>query len=197
MELCQFLGVVWKVKDFNDEFRSLDKAPKMWGGTVKCDLGYCWWAVFFWQFIHYWEGFIHPRWCRISSINSIVEDVDGRIFISWDSPFRRQIKKNMMEYDSEILCVPLNCCRIFLLASVFLSSRRILSCGIWGISRLTLQMVSSNTIFWLLCQWNPKTGFATFWVRPKNHKLRCSLLGTLSISCQDGSGVLEPVEYGP
>ena len=121
MELCQFLGVAWKVKDFNDEFRSLDKAPKMWGGTVKWDLGYCWWAAFLAVYpiiSHYWEGFIHPRWCRISSINSSVEDVDGRIFISWDSPCRLQSRKNMMEYE-EIHCVALwtvaeSCCqRVF------------------------------------------------------------------------------------
>ena len=25
-----------------------------------------------WQMFHYIQGFIHPRWCRISSINSII-----------------------------------------------------------------------------------------------------------------------------
>ena len=29
---------------------------------------------------HYIQGFIHPRWCRISSINSILENLKNNIF---------------------------------------------------------------------------------------------------------------------
>ncbi len=29
---------------------------------------------------HYLQGFLHPRWCRISSINSITEDLNLMIF---------------------------------------------------------------------------------------------------------------------
>ena len=34
---------------------------------------YCWWKKhqLIWQISHYLQGFIHPRWCRISSINRI------------------------------------------------------------------------------------------------------------------------------
>ena len=44
---------------------------------------YCWWKKSCWYvvypcFSHYLKGFIHPRWCRISSINS--RELDARAY---------------------------------------------------------------------------------------------------------------------
>ena len=34
---------------------------------------------------HYFQGFIHPRWCRISSINSML--VSGRLYMAFQHRF--------------------------------------------------------------------------------------------------------------
>ncbi len=135
-----------QVKDFNDEFRSLDKArtnSRGWSGLLWYGWG-CWWKNF------------HK---------------------SMGSPFRLQSRKNMMNYE-EILWVPLNYCRIFLLTSVFSS---------FGCFTTHLANGTIKQDVWLCqctrgkcrCQWNPQTRLE------------------ICHPCQDGSGVLEPVEYGP
>ena len=50
---------------------------------------YCWWPksginspVEVGSLSHYLQGFIHPRWCRISSINSILPSIHG-VFDDW------------------------------------------------------------------------------------------------------------------
>ena len=114
-----------QVKDFNDEFRSLDKArtnSRGWSGLLWYGWG-CWWKNF------------HK---------------------SMGSPFRLQSRKNMMNYE-EILWVPLNYCRIFLLTSVFSS---------FGCFTTHLANGTIKQDVWLCqctrgkcrCQWNPQTG---------------------------------------
>ena len=51
------------------------KAPIKPKQKQRLILTYCWWrksGQFIGSLSHYLQGFIHPRWCRISSINSIL-----------------------------------------------------------------------------------------------------------------------------
>ena len=61
----------------------------------------CWWTVEVGSWSHYLQGFIHPRWCRISSINSTSCQILHLIDVMRKTQKKKQFPSTIADYSSK------------------------------------------------------------------------------------------------